>query len=67
MNAHIDMQPDEVITPCIVVCTVGAGNLCIGCLRTTDEIGNWLKFTPQDRRRIMAERSTRLESIFSRQ
>jgi len=67
MNAHINLQPDEVITPCIGVCTVGAANLCIGCLRTTDEIGNWLNLTPQDRSRIMAERSTRLESLFSRQ
>lgn len=66
-NAHIKMQPDEVISPCVGVCTVGPGNLCIGCLRTTDEIGNWLKFSPEDRHRIMAERSSRLESLFSRQ
>lgn len=67
MNAHINLHPDEVVTPCIGVCTVGPGNLCIGCLRTTDEIGNWLKYSPQDRNRIMAERPARLESLFSRQ
>jgi predicted Fe-S protein YdhL (DUF1289 family) len=29
--------------------------LCDGCGRTIDEIASWSSFSPEDRRRIMAE------------
>lgn len=60
------MLHEEATSPCIGVCTLGPGNLCIGCLRTTDEIGNWMSYSPQDRNRIMSKRSSRLETLFAR-
>lgn len=57
---------DEIVSPCTGVCTLGPGNLCIGCLRTSDEIGNWLKYSPQDRNRILSDRSNRMETLFAR-
>jgi predicted Fe-S protein YdhL (DUF1289 family) len=57
----------EVIeSPCVGVCTLGPGDICIGCLRTSIEIGNWSSFSVQQRSRVMAELSQRLEALFAR-
>ena len=28
-------------TPCIMVCSLNEDDVCVGCLRTLDEIGAW--------------------------
>jgi predicted Fe-S protein YdhL (DUF1289 family) len=35
--------PDQALplTPCTGVCRLDAGGLCVGCLRTGDEIARW--------------------------
>ena len=38
-------------SPCIGVCTV-LNNRCIGCLRTSEEIKNWLYFSDAQRNKI---------------
>ena len=38
-------------SPCIGVCTI-IRNKCIGCLRTNEEINNWLYFSDEERRKI---------------
>ena len=38
-------------SPCIGVCTV-ISNKCIGCLRTTEEINNWLHYSDEERNKI---------------
>jgi predicted Fe-S protein YdhL (DUF1289 family) len=55
----------EVLSPCIGVCTLAPNGLCIGCLRTSEEIGLWLNYTAGDRARIMNELPQRLESLFA--
>lgn len=57
---------EPVQSPCIGVCTVGPENLCIGCLRSVEEIGGWLTYSEAERRGILAELPARLESLFSR-
>lgn len=48
-------------TPCIKVCTVDpASRMCLGCGRTLDEIGRWLAYGADERRRIMQELPARL-------
>ena len=42
-----------VISPCINICNMEEG-LCIGCLRTLDEIACWANAADEDRRRILA-------------
>jgi len=42
-----------VISPCINVCRMEAG-LCVGCLRTIDEIAGWAMAGDDDKRRILA-------------
>ena len=46
----------EVDSPCVKLCTVHpVERICIGCLRTIDEITAWSKMAPETRTRIMAE------------
>lgn len=43
-------------SPCINICMLHPdSNLCIGCKRTVEEIGRWLSYSPEERRRIMDE------------
>lgn len=48
-------------TPCIRVCKL-EGNRCTGCLRTLEEIANWLKYTDQERDSIMKSLKDRKKS-----
>lgn len=45
-----------VATPCTKVCTIDReSRLCIGCLRTIDEIAAWSRMSQEDRLRVMDE------------
>lgn len=58
---------DEVESPCIKICVVHPeSRLCTGCLRSIDEIGQWSRMTPQERRAIMAELPSRAGLITKR-
>ncbi len=47
---------DEVESPCVKICVVHPeARLCVGCLRTIDEIAAWSRMTPETRRAVMAE------------
>lgn len=64
--AHDDFADDDVdvASPCISICRMDpglgsprerlAGGLCIGCLRTIDEIVEWGAATDTRRRAILA-------------
>lgn len=46
---------DEPESPCVKVCMIHpAEGLCIGCLRTLDEIARWGAMTPEERRKVTA-------------
>jgi len=46
---------DEIESPCKKVCVMHpSADLCIGCLRTRDEIARWSRMTPSERETIMA-------------
>lgn len=41
-------------SPCIKLCRIDPGRgLCLGCLRTLDEIAAWSRMTPAARRAVM--------------
>ncbi len=47
---------DEVESPCVKVCVVHPeARICVGCLRSIDEIAAWSRMTPEARRAVMAE------------
>ena len=48
-------QPEErPASPCINVCQLGADGLCIGCLRSGDEIGRWMAMSADEQWRLLA-------------
>jgi uncharacterized protein len=43
-------------SPCVKVCQLDhAKGICVGCMRTIDEIAHWSRMTGEERRRIMAD------------
>lgn len=53
------------LTPCILVCSIDLNTgYCFGCGRTAAEIGAWMGYSDEERRRIMEvlpERLTKVE------
>jgi uncharacterized protein len=47
-------MPAPIESPCIAICKLRKGDdICRGCYRTLEEIGNWSRMTPVERRKIM--------------
>jgi predicted Fe-S protein YdhL (DUF1289 family) len=47
-------------SPCVKVCSIDAATgLCVGCLRTLDEIGGWVEFSDAERAAILQALPTR--------
>jgi len=63
MNEPAGLIP-EVQSPCIGTCTLGPGDLCVGCFRSGDEIAAWLSYTPEQRRAVMDELPHRAQQLF---
>jgi predicted Fe-S protein YdhL (DUF1289 family) len=42
-----------VLSPCIGVCMLDEGGLCMGCHRTPGEIARWLQMDDDERLRLM--------------
>ncbi len=64
-----DRRPDgpaapAVSSPCVGVCTVGPGGLCIGCFRTMEEIACWSALPEATRREIMDVLPARGDALF---
>ncbi len=58
---------DEVQSPCVRICVIHpAERLCTGCLRTIDEITQWSKMDPDERRRVMADLPARAPRLAKR-
>ncbi len=58
---------DEVQSPCVKLCTIHpAERLCVGCLRSIDEISAWSRMTPAERTAIMAELPSRAPRLQKR-
>ena len=48
------------ITPCITICQIDpATDICIGCLRTIEEIEFWSDMTEEEQLLVIAELKTR--------
>jgi hypothetical protein len=51
-------------SPCILVCAIDMKTgFCFGCGRTREEIGAWSVMSHENRRTIMADLSSRLETV----
>ncbi|SFN14052.1 DUF1289 domain-containing protein [Dokdonella immobilis] len=45
--------PQPVLSPCIGICQLGDDGYCVGCLRSTAEIGRWLAMSAAEREHVM--------------
>jgi predicted Fe-S protein YdhL (DUF1289 family) len=62
MNAFEPLE--QVETPCVKVCVVDPETgFCIGCGRTRGEIGNWMGYSPLERRAIMETLPERVANL----
>jgi predicted Fe-S protein YdhL (DUF1289 family)/8-oxo-dGTP pyrophosphatase MutT (NUDIX family) len=41
LSGTVDVHTDNIITPCVGVCSLDAQGVCRGCWRTIDEIARW--------------------------
>jgi uncharacterized protein len=58
---------NEVDSPCVKLCTIHpAERICIGCLRTIEEIAAWGRMDPDTRRAVMAELPARAPRLRQR-
>lgn len=61
MAATVAATVEAVPSPCILVCTLDArSDICLGCGRTLDEIGEWASAAPERQRKIVADAARRL-------
>lgn len=55
--------PGMVSSPCVGVCQLDPRTgLCLGCLRSLDEISAWSRVSPDEQRRILATVAERREA-----
>ncbi|AWB48239.1 DUF1289 domain-containing protein [Gemmobacter aquarius] len=60
-------QRNEVQSPCVKLCTIHpAERICVGCLRSIDEISAWSRMTATERTAIMAELPSRAPRLAKR-
>ena len=68
MRTPSDGPPKAIKTPCTKVCTVdGASGLCLGCLRSLQEIAEWSRLDDATRDAILEDlpaRVSRLDPAF---
>ena len=58
---------DEIESPCIKLCSIHpTERICVGCLRSMEEIGTWSRMTSEDRSRIMTELPSRAPRLRKR-
>jgi len=58
------MSEAPVPSPCNKVCTMdAAGEYCIGCQRTLDEIARWGAMTNEERRAVLAQLEARRREL----
>lgn len=55
---------EEVASPCENICQLDPrSGYCIGCLRTIDEIGDWLEMTNEEKRNVLKQLDARKRAL----
>jgi len=49
----------KIASPCIQMCHKDSKGVCFGCRRTLEEIGNWSKYSDEEKKEIIAKTVTR--------
>lgn len=60
-------ERDEPESPCVKLCSIHPeAGLCVGCMRTREEIATWRRMSPAERREIMDELPARAPRLRTR-
>jgi len=46
---------DEIQSPCMKICIRDSNDVCFGCRRTGEEVGNWTRYTNEEKKAIIAK------------
>ena len=58
---------DEIASPCVKLCVVHPEErICVGCVRSIDEISGWSRMTHEERADVMAELPERAPRLAKR-
>ncbi len=58
---------DEIQSPCVKLCVIHPEErLCVGCMRSIDEIASWSRLTPEARAAIMVDLPARTPRLQKR-
>lgn len=58
---------DEVQSPCIKICVIHPEErLCVGCLRSIDEIASWSRLSVAERQAVLDDLPARLPRLTKR-
>jgi len=57
-------KQEPVVSPCVSVCQLNPhSGLCLGCLRSLDEISTWNRISQDEQRRVLAAVAQRREAL----
>jgi len=64
MQAAAAEATQPVPSPCVSICRMDpASGLCVGCLRTLDEIAQWSQMKDDDKRAVLEQLEARGEQV----
>ena len=50
----MERMTEQVASPCVNICQMNPETgYCIGCMRTIDEIADWLEMTNEEKRQVL--------------
>lgn len=52
------LAPEPPVSPCVQICTLDDANVCVGCYRSLQEIGDWSRMTAAEQQAVI-ERAER--------
>ncbi len=58
------MSTQEIISPCIGICSMNDAGLCAGCYRSIDEIREWWDMGHAQRESVMNTLTEREQALF---
>ena len=56
-------RPTRPMSPCLGICTLDEDNVCMGCLRTLEEIRGWALLSPDAQWALVAELEQRRQGL----
>lgn len=63
MKKNVQGSPEVVQSPCVGVCVLDDDDICIGCLRTSDEICRWVDLDDKGKLAVLKKVELRSKQV----